>query len=388
MQGFAFYYIEANIVCILVFGILLIHNRFNIDRQEKQIKFDHVLLAFMFYFLVDSFWAAGVDGLIPRTRFSVVVIVFLIYLAMAATIYTWLDYVLAYEQVPHRNRPINRFAVLFPFLVSTAALIVNYVVAPQLLLTDALDTLPLFNVYLLTVPFIYIAAILFYTIRKAKSEESPTEKRKHLYIGFFPLMVIAGGLVQTFFPHLPTYCFACLLLMLLLYIQSIVLRISTDPLTQLNNRGQLMRYTAQGSNLDVEGRLTVVVMMDIDNFKGINDKYGHAEGDKALVVISNALKKAVNTHSMPSFLSRYGGDEFILIIHPVKLEEADQLIREIRSEIAQAEHDAPYALTISVGYDQLGGVQDSIQSCIRRADKKLYQDKARTHSEPARTAAV
>ena len=388
MNGFAVYYIEANVVCILVFGILLIHNHFNIDRQEKQIKFDHALLAFMFYFLVDCFWAAITDGLLPKTRFSVVSEVFLMYLFMAAITYFWLAFVQAYEQVPNRNRPINRFAVLFPFLIATAAMILNYLIAPQTLLNEALETKGPVNIYLVTVPCIYVAAVLFYTIRKAREEESPSEKRKHIFIGFLPLLVLVGGLVEiVWFPHLPLFCFCAMLLMLIFYIQSIELRISTDPLTQLNNRGQLIRYTSQRSNLYVEGRLTVVIMMDIDSFKAINDRYGHAEGDKALVIIADALKRAVNSHAMPSFLSRYGGDEFILIIHPVEMEETDALIAEIRREIALAERDTPYGLTISVGYDQLGDVQDSIQGCIRRADKMLYQDKANKDARSARAAA-
>ena len=76
MHSFAVYYIESNIVCMLVFGILLIHNYFNIDRQEKQIKFDHVLIAFMLYFLIDCFWAAIVAEMIPKNRFTVVTNVF------------------------------------------------------------------------------------------------------------------------------------------------------------------------------------------------------------------------------------------------------------------------------------------------------------------------
>lgn len=114
-----------------MFGILLLHNHFNIDRQEKQIKFDHVLVAFMLYFLVDCFWAAIVTKLIPKTRFSVITNTFLIYALMGATVYCWLDYVLAYEQVPHRNRAINRFAMVFPFAVSTLGLALQYLLAPQ-----------------------------------------------------------------------------------------------------------------------------------------------------------------------------------------------------------------------------------------------------------------
>ena len=102
MKGFSFYYIEANLVCAIVFGIILLHNHFNIDRQEKQIKFDHALLAFIVYFLTDSVWAGIVDGLFPKALYGIVN--FMIYISMAAIIYFWLEYVMAYEQVPHRRR--------------------------------------------------------------------------------------------------------------------------------------------------------------------------------------------------------------------------------------------------------------------------------------------
>ena len=177
MHSFAVYYIEANIVCIIVFGIMLAHNYRNIDRQEKQVKFDHVLNAFMAYFLIDCFWALITANIIPETRFTVVLNVFLIYIAMSAITYTWLEYVMAYEQVPNRDRPVHRFAVVFPFLISTIALILHYIIAPDMLINESLDTIGAYNVYLVIVPYIYMAAILFYTIRKARAEENKIEKR-------------------------------------------------------------------------------------------------------------------------------------------------------------------------------------------------------------------
>ena len=185
-----------------------------------------------------------------------------------------------------------------------------------------------------------------------------------------------GGLIETmFFPHLPIYCFTCLIMMMVFYIDSIERRISLDPLTGLNNRGQLTRYCAQRSNLYMDGRLTVVIMMDVDRFKNINDTYGHAEGDKALMTVSSAVKTVLNQCAMPSFACRYGGDEFIAIIHPVQIEETEGLIAAIRAEVAR-EKDA-YPLAVSAGYDLLQDVPDSIQDCIVRADKKLYEDKKR-----------
>ena len=216
------------------------------------------------------------------------------------------------------------------------------------------------------------------------------DKRKCLFIGAFPLMVIIGGLIEAlFFPHLPIYCFTCLILMLVFYIQAIEVRVSMDPLTQLNNRGQLMRYVMQKSNINQEGRQTFVIMMDIDDFKKINDTYGHAEGDKALVTVANSLKAVVSKGAVPSFLGLYGGDEFILIIHPDSREHPDHMIRMIREEISQecAANGTPYHLFVSAGYDMLRGGKDSIQNCIQRADEKLYQDKQYRKLNKAQTAA-
>ena len=378
MSDFALYYIEANIMCIIVFAILLIHNHFNLDRQEKQIKYDHVLIVFMLYFVADCLWAAIEAEIIPKTRFAMAANAFMLYVLMGATVYCWLIYVMAYVQVPHRNRPINRFAVLFPFLISTMVLVLHYILAPQTLISEANEALPDFSIYLIVVPDIYLVAILFYTFRKARGEENPMEKRKYIFVGAFPLLVMTGGMIETlFFPHLPIYCFTCLILMLVFYIQAIEVRVSMDPLTNLNNRGQLMRYISQKSNLHQEGRQTYVVMMDIDDFKAINDTYGHAEGDKALVTVANSLKKVVKKNGMPSFLGRYGGDEFILIAHPEMKEQIDHLISIAREEISRecADDGIPYLLLVSAGYDELKKEQDSFQNCVQRADEKLYQDK-------------
>ena len=172
-SGFSIYYIEAMIACILLFGILLISNRFNMDRQEKQIKFDRALASFMLYFLADAFWAAIMDGLIPKTQLFVVTDSFALYFFMTGTVYFWLEYAMAVEQAPHRNRPINRFAVLFPFLVLTIVLIAVYFISPQKLFTGTLETQLFFNIYLMLNPIIYLGAILFYSIGRPAMKSQP-----------------------------------------------------------------------------------------------------------------------------------------------------------------------------------------------------------------------
>ena len=381
MSEYFIYYLESNLVCLTIFAILLIRDLLSGDRQEKQIKFDHALIAFMLYFISDIVWAAIIAGVIPATWTSVALANFADYVLMAGVTYMWLRFVMAYEHAPHRERPLNKFAVLFPFFLATIALIGVFVSAPSLLIREDLTTTLTFNIFLVAVPEIYIVAVLVYTLRKAKSEPNRENKKNHIYIGVFPLIVVLGGMVQVIFlPQTPVYCFCCTILMLILYIQSMEKQISVDPLTGLNNRGQLVRYIAQEVNNRKDKRKTFVVMIDVNDFKVVNDTYGHAEGDRALFIIAEALKKVTKECSMPSFLGRYGGDEFVLILHPHSEMELEAVIVSVRAEITekcQAEK-TPYAITVGIGCDEYLGGHDSMQNCMQRADYKLYLDKQYT----------
>ena len=388
MSEYFIYYTESNLVCCVIFGILLVHDLLNVDRQEKQVKYDQALVSFMLYFLSDSVWAAVVSGVLPKTPLSVAATMLSDYILMGAITYSWLNYAMAVQQVPNRNRLINRFAVLFPLLASTIALLITYAVNPKLLINDALEAEPLFSVFLVAVPYIYIAASLFYSLTKAHTESDPMEKRKYLHVGLFPLMVIAGGLVEmVLLPTTPVFCFSCTILMLMFYIQSMESLISMDPLTHLNNRGQLLRYVSQDANMRMEGRRTFVIMLDVNYFKEINDTYGHAEGDHALIIIADSLRNVVRLYSMPIFLGRYGGDEFILIAHPNQEESLDELVDSIRSQIKNTcETDKlPYVISVGAGYDQLKDDGDSFHKCMQRADHNLYLDKERIKRQDLRT---
>ena len=138
-----------------------------------------------------------------------------------------------------------------------------------------------------------------------------------------------------------------------------------------------MRYVSQENNIKREGNKTFAVMVDVNDFKIINDTFGHAEGDNALKIIADSLGKVVKGCSFPIFLGRYGGDEFVIIAHPKEEEELDEMIKNIRAKIQATceEKNTPYELSIGVGYDEYLGGQDSMPKCMQRADYKLYLDK-------------
>ncbi len=378
MSEYFIYYASINIVGAVIFGIMLANDYIGLDRQEKQLKYDHALIAFILYFLSDAIWA-GVDaGVFPVNQFTVITTTFLNFVIMTLIIYTWLCYVLAVEQIPNRNSMTMRIILALPLILSMVGLILTYLISPRLLIDENLKNTAAFDAFLVAVPYIYLIAIIVYTIKKARSEENIIEKKKHIYIGLFPIMTVIGGLLQMILmPALPIFCFSSTILMVIFYIKSIDTQISKDPLTNLNNRGQLARYVSQKSNLLIEGRTTYVVMIDVNDFKNVNDTYGHAEGDSALVIIAKALLKAVKSRTIPLFLGRYGGDEFVLIAHPVKEEELTELLDHVRDNIFSMckSENKPYLLTIGIGYDEMLGEEDTFQKCMQRADDKLYINK-------------
>lgn len=378
MTSFFIHYAGTNIFCIIIFMILLLHDVFNIDRQEKQIKYDRALIAFIFYFAVDCVWAALIAKKIPVTSFNVVSNTLCTYLGMVLITYTWLEYVLAVEQVEYRNDLKFRLTLSLPFIISMVIMVFTYISNPGFLISDNLEVTENFNFFLVGAPYINLIAVMYYTIRRVMKEENRAEKSKHLLIGFFPLLVVAGGLFEMiFYPYEPIFCCTSTILMLVFFIQMIQRQVSVDPLTGLNNRGQLLRYVEQRSNIHKDNRLTYVIMIDINDFKVINDTYGHAEGDRALRILSDSLKKVVGNHNMPVFLGRYGGDEFIIIVHPQSRSEMEPFIGELRNELEDEcrNNNTEFMLSIGIGYDELLEEPDTFQKCMQRADQKLYQDK-------------
>ena len=379
MPDYFIYYASINLVGAVFFGIMLHHDHTSIDKQEKQIKYDHALLAFFMYFVSDAIWSGVDSGVFPVSTVTVMITTFSNFVLMTVITYSWLLYVMAEDHIPVRNRLAIKHALIFPLFVSGVALIVVYIVSPELLISPEYKSTRVFDAFICIIPYIYIIAVLVYTIRKSIGEKNPLEKKKHLYIGGFPIMVTVGGFLQmALMPELPIFCFSSTILMLIFYIKSMDSRISTDPLTNLNNRGQLLRYISQEGNLFTEGRSTYIVMIDINDFKLINDTYGHSEGDAALVLLSGAITSVIRNHHMPIFLARYGGDEFILIVRPADESEMDKLISDIREGIIKKceSENKPYRMSVGIGIDKLVRSEaDAFAKSLKRADDKMYENK-------------
>lgn len=379
MNTYFISYTQANLACAVIFAIMLAHDVLGVDRQEKQIKFDNTLVAFILYFISDIFWCAVITGNLPKTIYTVALTNILNFLLMGIITYSWLNYVLAVLQAPKRNLTPYKIARALPLVISFVLFMIVYFTAPQLIVNESLDTTKFYDAFQVTLPDLYILAVLFYTFREAKETRDTVERRKILALGLFPVMILLAGLVQILIlPESAVFCLSSAVLMVTFYIEAMDGQISQDPLTKLNNRGQLRRYVHQESNLFREDCDTYIFMLDINGFKKINDTYGHAEGDRALILTADALRAAISSMESRIFLCRYGGDEFTLIMHTDGSETPEQLADRVRETIAEScrEAELPYALEMGIGWDKLEREGDTAQKCIARADQKLYEAKA------------
>lgn len=146
----------------------------------------------------------------------------------------------------------------------------------------------------------------------------------------------------------------------------------TDGLTGLLNRQGLDGVLdAARREADDTGRALAIVLIDIDRFKRINDRFGHLSGDAALVEVARLLRR----HGRPGdTVGRWGGEEFLLVCPDTDLPGARTLAETLRQQVQQHRFDAVPPLTLSLGVTA-HRPQDTLDTLLHRADGALYQAK-------------
>lgn len=157
-----------------------------------------------------------------------------------------------------------------------------------------------------------------------------------------------------------------------------------DYLTGLANR----RYLEQQLKLELDragrmGHRSTILILDIDDFKNINDKFGHLEGDKALKALSLVLKDSVREVDLPA---RFGGEEFLVLLPETSLEQGLIVAEKIREKISQisiASRKGVITFTVSIGMagteqdgdSETASLTNECENILKRADTALYKAK-------------
>lgn len=191
---------------------------------------------------------------------------------------------------------------------------------------------------------------------KKLDEEKITAQERALIVSIVFITLMAAGLVLIGLEHKRV-----LSLKKTIYLQSI-----TDSLTQIYNRGKIIEVLEKDLQAD-----NMIAIIDIDDFKIINDTYGHAVGDEVIVGIVSAIKKSLRSTDV---LGRYGGEEFILVLKHVTDSDAQKIIERVRKDVEEIQW--PYTglnTTVSIGMMKKSGLNP--QNLFVEVDKLLYEAK-------------
>ena len=369
------FYAEVNLGCVCVLMLLFYSIKKLPTPLLKYPLFQKLILWHIIYFISDSMWAFVNDGVLPKNTFSVLLVNYSNVVILPVVAYSCFLFAEISTRPDMTRKQIEHLQVklLIPIIAQALILLVSFIVAPDFWLDDKLEPCDLYYMLLAIMPMLYWMIATIRGVIRAREVQNRPNLRTYLIVACYtPGVLIAGGAQVFFALTTPLFCFWCTFIILFVYLHLQNQLISTDSLTMLNNRNRLHDFLLQQR----EEKDSFVIMVDVDHFKQINDTYGHAEGDRALVLVSQALKKACEQLSYSMFLCRYGGDEFLMIAQTDVPDEVVKKIKDCLQEEVSKENGArSYTIEASMGFARWDGRPDSFKESMVNADKKMYEDK-------------
>ncbi|MGN0616212.1 GGDEF domain-containing protein [Ruminococcus flavefaciens] len=379
MNGSAIYisYVITEMFCIFFsIGIIVKANK-NVGTDLQMRHFRGMALFFIIYLMSDIFWALGQGGLVPfnTTLNKLTNTVGLI----AVTLLTlgWCIFVIyRIDQNKSKNMKLlmgMHYAIAAVDCMITIASVFNgfyfYI--------DEKDIFQFADGYIVHIIFIFIQ--LFgsgiYSFAQSFSNKQVKLKKEYRLPLLFIIIPSATAILEGILPLSPIVSLGIFLPIHFAFLEIQNSEIYSDALTGLNNRRRMEIFLQDMIHGAMEEKPFRIHMIDVNDFKQVNDKFGHIVGDRTLQLVADALHNV--SDKLHGFCARYGGDEFVLIVS----DEAD-VQEAIQSEVnALRQKCADLIPTISVctGCATCRSGAITAAQLIAQADEQLYIQKEIFH---------
>ncbi len=220
--------------------------------------------------------------------------------------------------------------------------------------------------------------ILFSSVRcliRAVERRFFDRKEQFIAMASFAVPPIICGIIQIYFQNIPVLSVGIVVSFIIVFINSVESLISTDALTGIANRRELLhRLSAEIKSLKPDTRL-YFLFIDMDSFKAINDTYGHSEGDRALKATAEIIEEI--SAEADGFCARYGGDEFAMTVKLGNKSDISEIYSRIYGLISRKSKEEKFGfdLNVSIGCAEYKSDMSGIQELIACADSDMYNKK-------------
>lgn len=372
------YYAEVNLICIFMLALFAWQRRFRSDHASTDNRVFSLMLWVSVLLCAADMVADICRGrFFPGARTLIVVSNMLYYEAISAVCYLWLLYVLILLKIVKRHIRGSLLCASLFIGISIVTLINPW--------TDFLFSVDANNCYVRgdgvwlhwLISWSYLLITTGITLGVLLKKKNRYKWRKFHSLLFFIIPPAVAAVVQMCF-----YGVSCFQVGITLSIAAVSLmeqnaQISTDSLTGLNNRYGFSHYWESYAQYNAAA-LLCVMMIDIDNFKQVNDRFGHLEGDRALADVAYVVRCCCEKTLPRAFVCRYGGDEFLIIGRERNRATMEMLGAQIQQclERANQTEQYPYHLSVSVGIaDGVCREPEDMERLFRKADEVMYRTK-------------
>lgn len=365
-MNLSFSVLTANIISILLIGTLYLANRQKAEYDRDMRLLQQMMVTIGIANISDCcvYYLAGSSNIVIK------VLVFLsgsgLFLGNVMIGYLWAKFIMVHMNIPFSDIRRNIYRTIG--LISIVLLVINIFYPLVFSVSDGRYQRGFAYIIFLIFAAFYILDSLYLYVKRVKKNGSLKLFPVHIFL----IPVILGVVIQAFFVEI-----AITWTSIAISVTGIMTALKneiifTDCLTGLYNREYLEFLHKRACNKKdcwVSG-----IMIDLNGFKQINDNYGHAEGDLALCIVADLLRKSFSEYGV---VTRYAGDEFVIMLNTTD----DQLIQKIiksakKNFVTENEkNDKPYQLSASMGYAITNLSNETIDDFMNRIDEQMYQDK-------------
>ena len=374
-QAYLVTYGAVDVFCILMSIIILRKFTTNVGSEVEIRYFRWMTISFMGFILAEFIWVLGKAGMLPASDTAYDLIKILGTWFMPVMVYSWFCFAENKFKSKFINKRSNRFLAFIPIIILTVFYILSFKAGIIFKISEnSVERGPGFNLSGL-VNNIYGLAIVIHAIILYIKSDSKTFRNVCIIQIMFILTCTFGGFIDGLFVNTPVLPLTVGLSFIYLFINLQEPQIFSDALTGLNNRRSAEVHFQRTVDDAYEEVPLNFFMMDINNFKKINDTYAHLEGDKALCLVADVLRHMENKYK--GFSARWGGDEFLTMILGGTCDSAEEFSGEVNSAIQakKEELNLKYDLSVAVGHAYTTSKKADIKSVINNADKALYKNK-------------
>ncbi len=370
-----YYFAQTDFICLVILLLILIIINKKSVVNNSLLMFKKTIISCIFFCILDC-----IIYVLQGYNYSLIKSILLI----SNTLYFWLFLLISHywnkfvnTKILYNTSYIYKFISEYFFLTLGSIFLIVNIFNPCIFLIDNSNIFLRYNymsLFLFICWFSIIISIikLFFNYFKITSI---IEKKESISMMLFIIAPFICNVIQLFNSDLSLTQVGLTISMLLIFLDYQHRLISLDSLTGINNRTYLNEYIDNlYRNASSKSSLSVFII-DIDKFKTINDTYGHETGDRILKSVSLALRNACDNFKNDLKLSRYGGDEF-MIVGNIKENDVSKFITDINNNIKDIKISSNKNVTVSIGYVLNKKIKEHpFRDLYIMADENMYENK-------------